>query len=622
MFVNTKYFSPVINEGLTLAHPKSYEFREWWEEEHRRCIEGYEVGGTRITGDHYWYLNFWKIRGTNPKTGRKDLISPRFLDMDYEYFNALEECRKRGKHMIVVKRRQSGFSEKHAALMGKEFTMFPHSQTVITAAEEKYSNATMRMVIRGLNSLEGTQFYKRRTPDTLDYCQAKYKVIIDGHNSWKGSFSEIYNLTSHNNPQATIGKSPSFIYFEEGGKFPGLIDSFKYIQPALEAEGEKTGIAVIVGTGGDMEKGADELEEIFYNPDAYDMMSFKNYEAEDESEKVGYFCPGWQFLKTDNEGNSLKQESMDYIEKKREQARKSSKMNAYITEVTQMPLVPSEAFMRTGGNLFNQALLNAQYARIRNDKKLSLMPEVGRLSWVRGEKNKIEGVAFERDPNGPLVIIEHPETDNNGKVYLDLYVAGTDSYDRDEAPTSDSQGSTSMYKMFLNANSTSKMFVARYTERANTAEEFYERTAMLCYYYNAPNLIEWSNIGIFDWYKRNGFEGYLKTRPEVAYSNIKDSKSNNRYGIDPSTKEFWMLSYRDYIEKHSESMFDMHQIDRALKYRNDRDYNCDITISSSLCIVHALDYMNIQAKKNEPKVVDEFYHFKSSRGGFNHVFER
>ena len=83
-----------------------------------------------------------------------------------------------------------------------------------------------------------------------------------------------------------------------------------------------------------------------------------------------------------------------------------------------------------------------------------------------------------------------------------------------------------------------------------------------------------------------------------------------------------MLSYRDYIEKHSENMFDMYQIDRALKYRNDRDYNCDITISSSLCVVHALDYMNIQAKKNEPKVVDEFYHFKSSRGGFNHVFER
>ena len=306
MYVDTHLFSPVINEGLTTAHPQSYEYRAWWVEQKRRCLEGYTVGGVYIPGDYYWYLNFWKIRGKDKKTGRKTLIAPRFLDMDLEYFLAIEEARKAGKHMVVTKARQKGFSEKHAALMGKEFTFFPHSQTIITAGEEKYSNATMRMCIRGLNSLKDTEFFKRRQPDTLDYVQARYKVIVDGVTHWRGIHSEIYNITSKNNPQATIGKSPSLIIFEEAGKFPGLVESFKYIQPALEAEGgEKTGFAIIVGTGGDMEKGAAELEEMFYNPDAYDMMSYVNeYEDDGGESHVGYFCPAWKFKIVDDEGNS------------------------------------------------------------------------------------------------------------------------------------------------------------------------------------------------------------------------------------------------------------------------------------------------------------------------------
>ena len=75
MFVNTKLFSPVIIDGLCRAHPKSLEYRDWWAQERERCINGYSVGGVKITGDHYWYLNFWKIRGVDEHTKRKDLIN-------------------------------------------------------------------------------------------------------------------------------------------------------------------------------------------------------------------------------------------------------------------------------------------------------------------------------------------------------------------------------------------------------------------------------------------------------------------------------------------------------------------------------------------------------------------
>lgn len=620
MFTNTALFSIIPNEGFCLAHPKSFEYKDWWTEQRKRCIEGYSIGGTRITGDHYWYLNFWKIRGVNEKTGRKDFVPPRFLDMDYEFFHAVEVAKANGKNLCVVKRRQAGFSEKSAALIGKEFSLFQHSQSIIVAGDEKYSQATMRMTLRGLANLDNTEFYKRKTPNTVDYVQAKYAVNIEGQREYRGSMSEIYQFTAKNNPQVTIGKQPSFIYFEEGGKFPGLKDAYKYIQPALETNFRKTGFALIVGTGGDMEKGADELEEMFYSPEAWDMMPFEYEDEETGNKRVyGFFVPAWKFAEIDNDGNSLKDKSLERIFEKREKARKAKDSQNYVKEVTQFPLTPEEAFWRTGGNRFNVQLLNHRLAKIRQDLKLSNMMQRGNLEWDKDVNGKVIGVNWISDPNGDFRVLEHPEKDANGNVFHNLYKGSTDSYDKDEANTSTSKLSCQVFKGFLNAEKTSKLFVARYTKRPKTAEEAYEASAKLMVYYNCRNLIEYSNIGIFGWYERNNLTHLLKERPRVAYSNVKNSRVNNRYGIDPSTKEYWITAYRDYIEQNVENMFDEDQIIAAIKYTDET--NCDITISSSLCVVHEIDEMDIKVKETTAKPT-EFFFYKSKGGRFSQGFSK
>ena len=156
MFTNTKYFSPVINEGITRSNPLSAEYRQWWQEERKRCLEGYSSGGVRITGTHYMYLNWWKIRGTNLKTGRKELIAPRFLDMDYDYFHELELARIACRNFSVTKARQKGFSQKNACVVGREFTLYSHSQSIIIAGLEQYNKATFKMTLSGLDELKNT----------------------------------------------------------------------------------------------------------------------------------------------------------------------------------------------------------------------------------------------------------------------------------------------------------------------------------------------------------------------------------------------------------------------------------------------------------------------------------
>ena len=107
---------------------------------------------------------------------------------------------------------------------------------------------------------------------------------------------------------------------------------------------------------------------------------------------------------------------------------------------------------------------------------------------------------------------------------------------------------------------------------------------------------------------------FLKERPRVAYANIKDSKVNNRWGIDPSTKQYWLVRYREYIKENTDKMDDVDQIIAAINFRDEKGYNCDITISSALCIVHEEDDLNIAVKSKENKKM-EFFHYKSSKSG-------
>ena len=613
-YVNTLLFSPVISDGLCKAHPASYEYKEWWEEQKRRCLEGYSVGGVTITGDMYWYLNFWKIRGTHEGTGRKTLIPPRFIDMDKEFFDEFQRAKDLGKNFLVAKRRQVGFSEKTAALIGKEFTMHRHSQSIITAGEEKYGLMTMRMLLRGLNSLKDTEFYKRRNPDTSEYCMARYKEIVDGQVVWRGYNSEIYNITSRNNAQATIGKSPSFIMYEEAGRFPGLIDAYKYIQPALEANNVKTGIALFVGTGGDMEKGAAEFAEMFWNPEAYDLLTFDNSYDDTDQRKCCYFVPGWKFNVIDKDGNSLKEPSLITIKKKRDAARKSKKLNSYLTEITQMPLTPDECFLIVSGNVFNTEKLNDQLTLIKRSHQNDNLLTSGYLDWIRDGKGNITGVEWLPGDGGPFKIIEHPELDKNGKPFINLYVGGTDSYDRDIANASPSLGSCSIFKRFKDANSTANMFVARLTVRPRTANEFYEMTAKLSMYYGAQNLIEYSNLGIFTWYEYHNMTYLLKERPRVAYSNVKRSVMQNKWGVDPSTKEYWITKLRDYIEENAHTIWDGEMIEKLIRYREDKDYNCDITIAAALAVVHNVDNLKVKTRASELEKVEFFSYLSGKKG--------
>jgi hypothetical protein len=628
MYTNTIRFSPVVTDGIPDFARYSFEWEQWWGEQRRRCMEGYTVDGLKICGTHYFYLNFWKILGTVKGQKKKTLVSPKFTALDFDFFWEVEKARKLGKHLVVAKRRQCGFSEKGACIAAMEFMFYPHSQTLIVAGEYEYAEDAMRKTHRGMNAMKNTEFYKRMNPTGIEFAMARFKDPQD--KDYRGYMSELHTITCNNNSQATVGKTPSLVIFEEAGKFPNLVESFNYIRPALETEGETTAFALIFGTGGEMGKGADQLMTMFYSPSAYNCMEYEDLHSEQynpddpDRKKVGYFVPAWRYLKIDEEGNDLKEESLEYLIGKRERAKKTNNAKTFFDEITQFPIYTEECFLISDGNVFNSAKLNRRLAEVRRSKEISERKQRGFLDWVK-EGRTIVGVTWRPDENGPFLIFEHPERDGNGNIPEMLYKGGTDSYDRDEAVGEGSKGSTSIIKGFWKASSTARRFVARITLRPELADDFYEMSFKLNMYYNCLNLIEYSNLGIFKWAKNMGLEGWLKERPEVAYANVKDSKMQNKYGVDPQTKSEWITRLRDYIESNVDDLDDEEQIVQFLKYRhktaNGKPYNCDITISSALAVIHLEDDFDIEVRETgEQKTARFRTGFKMQNGKFTRVY--
>ena len=102
--------------------------------------------------------------------------------------------------------------------------------------------------------------------------------------------------------------------------------------------------------------------------------------------------------------------------------------------------------------------------------------------------------------------------------YKNLDIGGIDSYDQDEAGASDSLGSAIIYRRFANTDIPSDYVIAEYTDRPKKKEDFWDGCLKLAAYYNAKMLVEYTKIGILDYFKRMNALKYLKEKPESAHN--------------------------------------------------------------------------------------------------------
>ena len=585
MSKSIKKYAPIVYDGIPDLDPESVSFQEYWEEQIHRCKNGYKPKGMdRITGKHYYYLNFYRILGNSgaESGNRKTLIAPWYRDLDKVYFDTFEECKDEQKGMIVIKARDKGFSYMNSALCAHEYTFYPYNEVGIAAGLQVTADSFFDKVKKGLNA-QHTNFKHSVLKDTSDVVKSGYKQKTkDG--KWNiGGYQSAIHCRTMSNPEVFKGERLSVMIFEEAGEFKELLNAYMSSKACFMDGNIQFGVPVIGGTGGDIEASSKDFMEMYYNADSFNL--------------IPLFIPAsicyYGFFDV-KKGISDERGARKELLKEREKLEGRENSKAYNLHIQNYPLTVEEAFLKTKGSRFDLSLINAQRGRIMSHKKLENQIQRGRLEWEfnkdDGFTDKVEWVA---DRNGPYLILDHPNEE-----YEDLDIGGIDSYDQDTAESTTSMGSAIIFRRFVSTELPSDYIVAEYTERPKTAEEFWDGCLKLAVYYNAKMLIEYTKIGIIDYFKRKKALKYMKEKPKTAHA--PGTLTRNRFGLqmNKQTKAVMEQYMDDYIKTNVDDIWFIDLLNELADYGT---RNTDRAIAFGLCLIHNIDIFQTQAREKDLK---------------------
>lgn len=634
----------------TLAPRGTTDYNKYWEQETDRCINGYTApDGEGITGYNYFYLNYSPImrlkeeeytdREGNPRKRRQRILEfPSFWDYDYYYFCAIEQAELEGKHMAVLKCRQRGYSFKGGSMLVRNYMLIPGSKNFAIASEQKFliGDGLLTKAWQIMDFLDKhTAWAKQRLVSTRMERTSGYKITDEfGKQTEQGYLSSITGITLKNDPERVRGTRAKLVLWEEGGKFPSLLDAWRIEQPSVETDdGKAFGLMIAFGTGGTEGASFEGLKELFYKPKSYNVLSFPNiWDEGRENTECAFFVPAYSNLESfdddgnqvymDKDGNSYKEKAIQNLIDQRNKVKDGGASQQSIDRfISERPIRPAEAVLELGKNIFPRKLLMDQLTRIRTNKKLQSMKHIVDLEWDGNGQVKatekpsgdITNYPLKKGdkPHGSVVIWEYPVKDPP----LGLYIGGCDPYDHDDSFTN-SLGSTFIFKRVRAGEAWTDVIVAEYSGRPDTAEEYYENVRKLLTFYNARLLFENERKGIYPYFTNKHCDYLLADQPDKIISEVfKDSKVQRRKGCH-MTKQIraygeglileWLLDEFEEGHPNVERVYSEPLIEELIE--NDGVRNVDRVIALCMVMIYReeLYQLKVSSAKEQNKQVELF----------------
>lgn len=634
----------------TLAPRGTTDYNKYWEQETDRCLNGYTApDGEGITGYNYFYLNYSPImrlqeeeytdrEGNLRKRRQRILEFPSFWDYDYYYFCAIEQAELEGKHMAVLKCRQRGYSFKGGSMLVRNYMLIPGSKNFAIASEQKFliGDGLLTKAWQIMDFLDKhTAWAKQRLVSTRMERTSGYKITDEfGKQTEQGYLSSITGITLKNDPERVRGTRAKIVLWEEGGKFPNLLDAWRIEQPSVETDdGKAFGLMIAFGTGGTEGASFEGLKELFYKPKSYNVLSFPNiWDEGRENTECAFFVPAYSNLESfdddgnqvymDKDGNSYKEKAIENLIDQRNKVKDGGASQQSIDRfISERPIRPAEAVLELGKNIFPRKLLMDQLTRIRTNKKLQSMKHVVDLEWDGNGQVKatekpsgdITNYPLKKGdkPHGSVVIWEYPVKDPP----LGLYIGGCDPYDHDDSFTN-SLGSTFIFKRVRAGEAWTDVIVAEYSGRPDTAEEYYENVRKLLTFYNARLLFENERKGIYPYFTNKHCDYLLADQPDKIISEVfKDSKVQRRKGCH-MTKQIraygeglileWLLDEFEEGHPNVERVYSEPLIEELIE--NDGVRNVDRVIALCMVMIYReeLYQVKVSSAKEQNKQVELF----------------
>ena len=640
-FIETRKYYETHNKYCPHL-PKSKKYDEFWREQYHRCKYGMTVNGYTITGDNYFFLNFYQLPLANVKGAAGEGLNrgfPVFFESHYRFFHYLQMTRILHRHAALMKARSIGFSEINASLAARLYTVNRRSRTMITCFKDDYIKTTFSKfdtAITFLNNNTQGGMFKPRLIDKELHKKSGFQRKVNGQYEDQGFQSEVIAING-SKPSNIRGDRVDLLIFDEAGSWPGLTTAIIQGQELCEIQGVPRGIMLYGGTGGDMGAPLEGLKKIYYNPKAFKVLPYRhNYTQTGEYELTGFFIPYFaQALNPvfmDHRGVC----DMESYKKVLQDERNNllAVPGEYYKKCAERCWFAEEAFNLEGVNKFNKTLISDQLAEIRLHKR-GPKPEKGNLEYIfktgKQTKENIEGFKWTPNVNSKLQILEHPIWTNEfkhsptykyydqetiGTQYTemkDLYIAGVDGIDIGANDTSKETRDPSDFCIVILKRlmgMQEPQIVAMYKDRPGDEREAFKIAVRLCQYYNAKINIEATRKSFYTWAKDRGYGHMFVRRPKATMTSDLSRALSNQIGT-PATKQIieqHTSLTANFVEDYCHTIWFEEILNELISYNDENKTKFDIV--ASLGMVFLLDQeLSSRVPTEVKKEVEEFEDF-------------
>lgn len=594
---------------------KSKPYNDYWREQYRRCRDGYTVNGYTITGDNYFFLNFYTLPvvDKNKKSGAGTTDDfPTFFVSQYTFFHYYEMAKRLHLHCALMKARSIGFSEINAAIATNMFISVRQSFTIITCYDDKKLKRTYRKFTHALTFLDsktdGGMFRLRQIEDSaLTKVSGRY-ININGQKVRDGFQSTVAGVNG-SDPGNIRGDRVDLIIYDEAGSWPDLTTAVIQGQELVEVQGIPRGIMMFGGTGGDKGKNLEGLRTIYYEPQAFKVLPYRhNFSQTGETVITAFFIPYFaQSLDPDFMDHRGVCDEDRFKEVLQEERNKLATIpTEYVKKCAERCWNAEEAFNLEGDNKFNKVNIAEQLARIRALKQCPPI-ETGFLEYTFKEGKHVEqninGFKWIQNNNGKIKILEHPlwtlppKQDEDGKVIWsppqdkirNLYVIGIDGIDIGKAQTSEYTKDPSDFCLvvFKRAYGLEEpQFVAMYKDRPNDVRECYKIAIKLAQYYNAQVNIEATRQGIIPYAKERKLLNLFIKRPRATLSDAMIN-TNKQYGTPatPAIIDHQTDLIADYVNDYCHLIWFEDMLDELNRYTDENKRKFDIVAATAMALL-------------------------------------
>ena len=579
-------------------------YADFWNEQYRRCRNGMTVNDYTITGDHYFFLNYYQLMDlSTSKAGEGRIYDfPTFFVAQYEFFHYIELCKRLRKNAVLMKARGVGYSEIDASIAANTYNCRRNSVTVLAAQQDNYVSKTLDKVWKALSFLndytDGGFFKLRQVSDTQYLKKASYYKIVNGQKVESGWMSQIQGIVA-DKPNKIRGDRTDLLLYEEGGSWPNSTKAFIQGDALVGIQGKKFGIKVIGGTGGDSGGALEGLRSMYENPEEYDVLPYKhNFTATGEVAYTGYFIPAFTVVNTpecmDSRGFTDPDKGKAYYDKQREKLAHNPK--SLVIYAAEYCYTAEEGFSQEGDNKFNKVNITEQITQVNILKKGPKI-ETGNLDYIfknnQHTPENVTGLQWKPSKDGKIKIIEHPLwtldtlTDpETGEVVRQkvsemrgLYVIGIDGIDIGASQTSEYTKDPSDFCLVVKKRVyglQNPQYVALYKDRPNDIRDAYKIAIKLAQYYNAIINIEATRMSLVNWARDHKYLQYFMKRPRATLSDVARGKSN-QYGT-PATNA--IIAHQtdliaDFVNDYCHTIWFSEMLDELHRYNDENKRKFD-----------------------------------------------